>query len=208
MYLFNRSLVVARGRAADAGAFALEVRKQVAAVTGIEFSVFSAVFGKPVGTLNWSTIVDSLEDFQVATDKLAVDAAYQDLVTGSAGLFDDGANDVFGHLVSATADAPQHGWYSVTEATMDAAHGAAGVEFGVAMQAYIESTYQMSTAFFVETFNQMGSVAWTIGFDSPQQFDAVSTALLTDQTYHSMVGDAAGYFLSGSGTRSLLRRVS
>lgn len=66
---------------------------------------------------------------------------------------------------------------------MDVAHSAAAIEFGVAMQAYMESTYEVSTGFFVEVFNQMGSVAWTMGLASPKQFDAVSTAILVDEKY-------------------------
>ncbi|MGK0275602.1 MAG: hypothetical protein ACI9N0_001988 [Ilumatobacter sp.] len=208
MYLFNRSLVAARGRAADAVSFALESSSHISAVTGLEFSVFSSVFGRPIGTLSWTAMVDSLKDFQEATDKLNADAKYQQITAGAAELFDGGGHDVLGQLVSATADPAPHGWYSVTEATIDAAHGAAAMEFGVAMQAYIETTYEVSTAFFSETFNQMGSVAWTIGFDSPKKFDAMSSAIMTDAKYSKMVADAAGFFVLGSGTRSLTRRIS
>jgi hypothetical protein len=208
MYLFNRSLVAARGREADAASFALESSSHISAASGVEFSVFSAVFGRPIGTLSWTAIVDSLEEFQVATDKLNADAKYQQITARAADLFDGGGQDVFAQLVSATPDAAPSGWYSVTEATIVAAHGAAAMEFGVAMQAYIETTYEVSTAFLSETFNQMGSVAWTIGFDSPKQFDAMSSAIMTDAKYSKMVADAAGYFVLGSGTRSLTRRIS
>ena len=79
MIIFQRQ-VTFEGPPEEVAPWALEITEAVNKSTHLNVSLWQGVFGGPVGTLGWSTLVDNLTALEAATDSLAGDASYLSLV--------------------------------------------------------------------------------------------------------------------------------
>ena len=88
MYIFNRSISANRSQLMEATAAAVEVAAMATKIGGIEVSVFGSVFGTPVNTIAWSSLVESQAQLQEATEKLLGNAEYLAWVDSHGDLFE------------------------------------------------------------------------------------------------------------------------
>ena len=80
MIIFQR-LATFEGPPEEVAPWALEITDAVNKRTQLNVSLWQGLFGGPVGTLAWSTLVDNLTALEAATDSLAADAGYLSLVS-------------------------------------------------------------------------------------------------------------------------------
>ena len=70
MYIFRRTSTVHQAHIQPAMEFAVAIAAKVTQITGRDISVYSTLFGAPVGTLHWTTRVDSMADLGDLTAKI------------------------------------------------------------------------------------------------------------------------------------------
>src|SRR3954447_19273342 len=84
MIIFQR-VVTFEGPPDEVGAWALEITEAVNERTHLNTSLWQGLFGGPIGTFAWSTLVDNLTSLEAAFDQLGGDAGYLSLVSKASG---------------------------------------------------------------------------------------------------------------------------
>ena len=79
MYLFSRRAQLSGVKLREAMGWAVAAGERVTQTTGLQVGLWAQVHSPGVGTLVWATFVPDLATLEGATDKLAVDDAYNAL---------------------------------------------------------------------------------------------------------------------------------
>ena len=87
MLLFGRSRMLDSARSREAIAFTVEVASRAREVIGQDVYAWSSFASPETGMMLWSARFDSLNDLEVAADKLSVANEYMDYVEEHDGLF-------------------------------------------------------------------------------------------------------------------------
>ncbi len=207
MYIFSRTAVVAPGKAPAAMAFAVEVAAKAASISGIPLNVYTAAFGMPLGTILWSSRVDSHAQLGEMQAKILGDAGYMAMVEKATDLFQAGIQDGLTEIVSTTMAAPA-AVVSATQATIANGKIAEAMELGVAIQAAVAKATGLGTAFCADVYGAYGGVRWLIGGASMADLDAGRAAMNADPTFQSLVAKAGDCYLAGSGQIGLITKIN
>ena len=207
MYIFSRTAVAAPGKAPAAMAFAVEVAGKVASLTGIPLSVYTGTFGIPLGTIIWSSRVDSHVQLAEIQAKTLGDAGYMAMVEKATDLFQPGVTDGLTEIVSTSMAAPS-AVVSATMATIANGKVAEAMELGVAIQAAVAKATGLGTAFCADAYGAYGGVRWLIGAASMAEVDAGRAAMNADPTFQSLVAKAGDCYLAGSGQIGLITKIN
>lgn len=207
MYLFSRTALAAPGKAPAAMAFAVEVAAHVGSITGIPLNVYTATFGMPLGTILWSSRVDSHAQLAEIQAKTFADAGYMAMVENATDLFQPGITDGLTEIVSTSMAAPS-AVVSATQATIANGKIAEAMELGVAIQAAVAKATGLGTAFCADVYGAYGGVRWLIGGASMADMDAGRTAMNADPTFQSLVAKAGDCYLAGSGQIGLITKIN
>jgi len=203
MYIFNRSISANRSQLMEATAAAVEVAAMATKIGGIEVSVFGSVFGTPVNTIAWSSLVESQAQLQEATEKLLGNAEYLAWVDSHGDLFESAANDRLSSVVSTTFTGPKR-FYGILAATASAGKVGEAVEFGVRAQQLVSQLSGLESAFAMEVYGAYGSV----GADSMAELDALQQLQMSSAEYQALGVEAGSLFIEGSGANSLIQRIA
>ncbi len=207
MYIFSRTAVAAPGKAPAAMAFAVEVAAKVASLTGIPLSVYTGTFGIPLGTILWSSRVDSHVQLAEIQAKTLGDAGYMAMVATATDLFAPGISDGLTEIVATSMAAPS-AVVSATQATIANGKIAEAMELGVAIQAAVAKATGLGTAFCADVYGAYGGVRWLIGGASMADLDAGRAAMNADPTFQSLVAKAGDCYLAGSGQIGLITKIN
>ena len=208
MHIFNRRTVAALGKQLEATASAVEIAAKVAQISGREISVFSARFGAPLGSIMWSTRVDSMADVQAMTDKLMADGSYLDDVAAMNGLFMTPAEDGLSRVITDPIDGPPAKYYGVTRASMVGGKFNQAMEFGVGVSQYMASALGTDVSFVKAGYGGFADVAWLTAFNTIAEIDAFDDWQLSDAGYHEWVTKAGELFIDNSGHTSLIEKLN
>ncbi len=208
MYIFNRTRQARSSRMLEAIAGGIEAADKVKQITGLDLWVWAVRFGAPVGTITWSTRIESQTDIKIAMEKTIADAAYMDLVQGLDEHFEGQTVDSLGRLVSGTPREEPSQLYTVTMAKMTAGKYREAIEFAVGMQEFMEAELGRPTAFLTSEYGGFSDVAWLMGHDSMDEVEAASQWVATSEEYHERVHAATGLFIDGSGETRLIERLN
>ena len=207
MYIFNRSISANRSQLMEATAAAVEVAAMATKIGGIEVSVFGSVFGTPVNTIAWSSLVESQAQLQEATEKLLGNAEYLAWVDSHGDLFESAANDRLSSVVSTTFTGPKR-FYGILAATASAGKVGEAVEFGVRAQQLVSQLSGLESAFAMEVYGAYGAVVWLTGADSMAELDALQQLQMSSAEYQALGVEAGSLFIEGSGANSLIQRIA
>ena len=212
MYLFTRQATLGGNPRAAMG-WAAEMTAYVSARSnGHPVLLWSVGFGRPVGTVVWTTWVESHADLQAAFAGLLEDDGYYDLIDkGQA--FNAGANmaDSFNEAIHGgpTGATPPIGSVAVvSRAVMNVGKAAEAMAFGVDIASYVESVTGSPTAFLASSYGTFGEVMWISGAPDMAANDAAAAAINGDAGWLERIGRSNDLFLSGSGHRSLATRIA
>ncbi len=208
MYIFNRTRQARSSRMLEAIAGGIEAADKVKQITGLDLWVWAVRFGAPVGTITWSTRIESQTDIKIAMEKTIADAAYMDLVQGLDEHFEGQTVDSLGRLVSGTPREEPSQLYTVTMAKMTAGRYREAIEFAIGMQEFMEAELGRPTAFLTSEYGGFSDVAWLMGHDSMDEVEAASQWVATSEEYHERVHAATGLFIDGSGETRLIERLN
>lgn len=90
----NRSMLIARGKAAEASQFAADVSSYLGELTGVDVT-WGVEIGGTVGKIHWYVDYASLAALEAAFDKAGSDEGYGELLATGNDLFDGHPKDVW-----------------------------------------------------------------------------------------------------------------
>jgi len=99
MHLFNRLNSRNPEKALDDGVFALEAADLVLKATGQDINVWASVYGRALGTISWTTQVESHAAMAAFGDQLGADSEYHEMIADAAGLFTGLPEDNFSEVL-------------------------------------------------------------------------------------------------------------
>ncbi len=208
MYLFSRTRTARADKVLEAMPHAVEIASKVTQITGLDIFVWNYRFGQPVGTMMWSCRLDSQSQLFEATEKLAADATYVDMVLGLSDLFEGPSVDQMMHVVSANPGETPAKYIQFNTAKMAAGKYAQAIEFGVKLQQYAAESLDRPTFFVSAAYGGFGDVGWLTGSNTLAELDAGAEWQQTDAGFHEMVTSAADLFVEGSGEQLLIERIN
>ena len=211
MIIFQRQ-VTFEGPPEEVAPWALEITDAVNKSTHLNVSLWQGVFGGPVGTLGWSTLVDNLTALEAATDSLAGDASYLSLVAKARDWTSTPGVDVLLRMIhTAGGDYVRPGVGGYAEGTTAipaegklAKAGAFGVEIA---DMHSELTHS-SVLFCTSEYGAFGEMRWLAMYDSAAAVDAAAEAIAKDADYGEKLDDAGNLFVEGLARRTLARRIA
>ena len=207
MYLFTRTRTAHPGHFMTAMTFATEITATARAVSGVEIHAWISVMSPSAGDIVWTAWFDTLADWEVATDKLGADAAYNSAVEKSDGLFTGPVIDQMASLLSPLPEGEPDATY-VTVVTAVAANGQIGaaVQFGLAMAETATKLGGLNTSFAMATTGPYGGVMWFTGAPTIAAMDAAANAFNSDPAFLQLVDSGGNLFQNGA-TQTTYRRI-
>lgn len=210
MFQFARLLNL-RGDVRETMAWASEITGYVNENTDLDVSLWGGVFGYPVGTVVWSTIVDGRAQLSAETDKLLADDAYLDLVMKAQDWVTAPAEDVFRSLVyGGPGDEPPAvgAVGSVTQAVAATGKMPEAVAWATEMAEYGTSVIGTQISLLVNAYGDFGGMAFISVAPDMAATDAMTATIRADAGYVERIAASAGLFVDGSAHQGLLRRLA
>lgn len=210
MFQFARVLNL-RGDVRETLAWASEVTAYVNANSGLDVSLWGAVFGYPVGTVAWSTIVEGRAQLADETEKLTSDNDYLDLVMKADPWITNPAEDIFRSVVHGGPgeEPPAVGAVaSVTEAVAATGRMPEAAAWAVDMAEYGSGVTGVDISLLVNVYGDFGGMAFISVVPDMAAADAAAATIRADAGYMERISASTGLFVDGSAQQNLLRRLA
>jgi hypothetical protein len=210
MFQFAR-LITLQGDARETMPWASEVTAHVNATTDLDVSLWGTVFGYPVGTLAWSTIVEGRAQLAAEMAKLPADNAYLDLALKAQEWVTGPAEDIFRSVVHGEPgdEPPAVGAVAaVTQAVAATGKLPEAMAWGVDMAQHASSVTGTNISLLVNAYGVFGGMAFISTVADMAAADASNEALQADSDYIAKIGASAGLFVDGSAEQGLLQRLA
>ena len=211
MYLFSRTARIDTGRITDALDWALTITEKVNQISQTPVALYSTIFSPEVGTLSWSTIVESLSELEATDAKLMADNGYLDLVSQGTTYQAPGTvvdDAVASFVVAERSETGSPAYATVTRATLASGALATGIETGVAIAHMAKAICGLPVSFLVGTTGTYGGVGWITTAESIDELQAASETLNANPEFVKLLDTKASKaFIAGSATQIMLRKV-
>ncbi len=208
MYIFNRTRIARPERFSDAVVWSIDIAGKASSASGLPIEVWTSVMGVGAGTIAWTTSVESLAEFEVATDKLAGDAAYNEAGNSGHDLFTGGVDDGMLNVLSeVAADGPELTHVAVVSATAAVGQLAAAMQHGLAIASAANATSELTTWFGAEVTGAYGGVRWLTGAPSIAALEASMIAVNSDPAFVALVDAGGTNFVPGA-IQTIYRRLA
>ena len=211
MIIYQR-LVTFTGPPEEVMPWALEITEQSTSSTTLNTSLWQGISGGPLGTLAWSSLVDSLTAVEAAFDRLTSDGAYLSLVSKARDWVTVPGEDHILRMVHSAGGEyvrPDVGAYA--EGTRRrpvrgqvAEAGAFGVEISDRHSALTHS----SVLFCTLEYGAFGEMRWLGLYPSAAEVDHAAELIAKDDGYTKALDRASGLFVEGLAQRTLARRIA
>ena len=204
MYLVTRVRTANPAKFRDALGWALKARDYVNANSDLEVSAHISMFGRPVGTFQWATLVSGRGAWAAATSELLNDPGYLDIVTEGGDLFLTSGNDTLRqiiHMNGMTENDPRPAFTQSWAAQIREFKFDAAIEWGVAITDHVAALTGARVAFLADNYGDFGTVTWIAGLDSADQADSMNDMMFNDAEWKKRVAVAgAELFIDGKTT--------
>jgi hypothetical protein len=212
MYLFTRSATMV-GPPSRTLEYALRTTEIVNDAIDLEVALWANVFGRPVGTYSWNTMIDGRAALGDVTATLAANASYHEqLERGQEFAGATAPDDVLRQLVhpsELTGDGAPAG--SVAEAVTAVAAGghiADVMGWGVEISNLATSITDVPVSFWSDAYGRFGQVTWLIVYPDATAVDEANDKLNASAEYIASVDGTGELFEPGSGERALFSRIA
>lgn len=209
MFQFARLLNL-QGDPRQTMTWASEVTGYVNDHSGLDVSLWSVVFGYPVGTVAWSTIVESRAQLAAETDQLVADGGYLDMVAKAQEWVTAPAEDLFRSVVvGGPGDEPPApgSVASVTQAVAATGKMPDAIAWAADMAEYGSGVAGVPISLLVNAYGDFGGMAFITLAGDMAAADDMAATVRADAGYIERIKASAGLFVDGSARQSLLRRV-
>lgn len=209
MYLFTRTNTVAGTHVREAMSFSVDIATYVNTHSDLDVSLHNFVFGRPMGTVAWSCMVDTHADMAAATAQLLADDSYLDQTSKGAELFVGPAEDALREVLHAAGEVDGPTAYtSSVLAQANVERIADVVAWGANMADLINRISGRTCMFLADAYGPFGGVAWLTAYDDAAAIDGMRIALREHPDYLAAMAESGGLFVPGSGRTSLVQRVA
>ncbi len=209
MHLFTRTRTIDPAHAGEAHAFAVALGRYASVTTGVEVVPWATVYGGAVGTVSYTSRVESQAAMAETLATLAADSGYQERIADRAGHALPGpVEDTIGKFVSFAGSGGNAGTLaSVTTARCAPGRNAEAMAWAVDSLSHRSKVTGLDGALVRSLYGPWATLVWIHLADSWDDVDASSATLTADATYLERVDDAGPLFLAGSAAQRLLRRL-
>ncbi|MBK5333831.1 MAG: hypothetical protein JJD93_17780 [Ilumatobacteraceae bacterium] len=209
MLMFSRLLTLS-GSPRRAMPWAVGITEYVNAHSSLSVSCWLGGFGYPLGTVAWSSLVDSQAALAAGTADLLTDPAYFDMIESAADMVAGPGQDSLRELVYGTPGEPPAlgAVTNVTTATAIVDRMADAVGWAVEIAQHVESVINTPVAVLTDVFGTLGTITW---ISSQPDFAAADTArgkISADGDYLKRVSGSKGLFIEGSGHVGQVTRIA
>ena len=209
MLMFSR-LVTLTGSPRAAMPWAVGITEYVNAHGALPVTCWSGTFGYPIGTVAWSTMVESQAALAAATGALLGDAGYLDLIEAAADLVTTPGSDSLREVIYGTPGEPPAigAVATVTTATAVVDRMAEAVGWAVEIGQHVESVIGTPVAVLADVFGTMGGITWIGSAPDFAAGDAARAKLNADADYLKHLAGSKDLFIPGSGHLSQATRIA
>jgi hypothetical protein len=209
MLLFSR-LASFRGSPRRVMPWAVEITEYVKAHSSLPVTCWAGNFGYPLGTVIWSSMVESEAALAANTGPLLADAGYLDMLESAIDLISTPGHDMLREVVYGTpGDPPAVGSLAtVTTATAVVDRLAEAVGFAVEIGQHVEKVIGTPIGVFTNVFGTLGGITWLGTAADAAAADAARAKLSADTDYLKLVSGSKDLFIVGSGHVSQAVRIA
>jgi len=210
MYLFSR-LATLRGNERRSIAWAVEMTNHVNSLSDHTLTLWRAEFGYPVGTVAWSTWVESMDALRKGFDPVAADDGYYDLIDAGLEFIQDPPRDLLRRTIhgepGSTPPAPG-AVTSVTTAVVANGQYAEAAAWGIEMAELVQQITGHPTMFLADAYGTFGQVTWLTGAPDLAAADASGELVQANPDYVKRLSDVGDLFVPASGQQRLVSRIA
>lgn len=209
MLLFTR-LATLTGSPRKSMPWAMQITEYVQSHSPLPVTCWAGNFGYPIGTVAWSTMVESQAALAASMGGLLADPGYLDLIDSAVDLFPTPGQDLLREVVYGTpGDPPAVGSVvTVTAATAIVDRMADAVGWAVEMAQHVENVIGTPVALLTDVYGTIGGMAWISVQPDYAAIDSASGKLSADSGYLAKAADSKGLFVEGSGHVSQATRIA
>ena len=207
MYIFSRVNTVAPGHLRSAQSFIADVTAHVNENTSFDVSVWSFVFGRPVGTVGWSMMIEDFGAYLDASAELNASEAYIDKVNSAAEIFSGHAEDALREVIHTAGEPPETFDFVAATNAVIAEDYSKAIEWSVGMADLAHSTTGNATMLLRNVYGEFGGLQWLTGVPDSAAVAAANDALRDSSEYLARLDASEDLFVDGSGEQALLRRM-
>ena len=210
MFLFNRTVTL-EGNPRDTIPWALDMTTFVNEHTDLHVGLWSVMFGAPIGTMVFSTFVDSRAIFEASTRSLMTNDEYLAKIDQALEWTAAPPTDTLREVVHQGGG--EYRRAEVGNAVQIITAEVAAGQYGYAMTWCAEITDLVSSItdvpalFLKDVYGQFGQVTWLASFTDLTEVDRAQEALNKDPDYLAKVDNGGELFIPGSGTQGLAQRI-
>ncbi|MGZ4739212.1 MAG: hypothetical protein ACXVLM_08300 [Ilumatobacteraceae bacterium] len=200
MLLFSR-VVTPSASPTKVMPWAADITQYVNANSDLQVSLWSGTFGYPIGTLIWSSFVESLASLSAATGALVSQSGYLERLDAAEDLVTTPGQDLLRQVVyGSPSDPPPIGAIgTVTTATALVDRMADAVGWSVEIAQYLEGVMGNPVGVLTDVYGQMGRITWIGVVADAAAADAAQAKLGTDPGYIGRLPATKDLFIPGSG---------
>jgi hypothetical protein len=195
-------------------AWAAAITEHASQTIGLPISLYVHTMSPDVGTTVAGLVAPDLATLDVAFDKLAVDAAYADLVEkGHEFVLPGSTQDLLAQIIYPETFAPDPDrpidYIVAVQSTIAAGHGARGMAAGVEAAQRAEALTGATVLFLGGATGNYGGVGWLLLYPDAAAMDRGQTALASDPGFIEFIDSLQGVFADtpGATTQLIIRRV-
>jgi hypothetical protein len=210
MYLFSRTGQLV-GNARAGMQWAVEMTAYVNEHTDNHpLGLWLTQFGQPVGSVGWTTMVDSHVDLQATFAWIQEDDGYFELLAKGEAFMATPPVDYLRQIVVASdGDAAGVG-ANATITTAVAANGklAEAMAWGAEVSTYVASLTGLVSYFLADTYGSFGQMTWIGVAPDMAAVDAAGAKMQGDAGYMERLGAIGDLFVPGSGHNGIVTRIA
>jgi hypothetical protein len=208
MYIHSRVVTIAPGRLRDSNTFVANVTSLMNQRTGADFAVYSFVYGRPAGSLFWTTTLPTQGAGIDIGDRLLADAAYVALLDGAGSMFTGPPVDSLRQIVHVAGEVTAPAPFIVgTLANCEGPRIGDAMAWGVQMTDIVHRATGAAVVFTADVYGPFGGVAWFTGLPDITAVDVANDALQQSAEYSAALSESTGMFETGSSRSALVRRL-
>jgi hypothetical protein len=208
MLLFSR-VVTPTGSPRKVMPWVVDITAYVNANSPLEVTCWAGTFGYPIGTVAWSTFVDSQATLAAATSTLLSQDGYFDRLDAAAEFVTTPGQDLLREVVyGSPADPPPVGAVAqITTATALVDRLADAVGWAVEIAQHLEGVIGSPIGVLTDVYGTIGSINWIGVVPDAAASDASRAKVAADTSYLGRLVATKDLFIPGSGHVGQVTRI-
>lgn len=208
MLLFSR-VVTPTGSPRKVMPWVVDITAYVNANSPLEVTCWAGTFGYPIGTVAWSTFVDSQATLAAATSALLSQDGYFDRLDAAAEFVTTPGQDLLREVVyGSPADPPPVGAVAqITTATALVDRLADAVGWAVEIAQHLEGVIGSPIGVLTDVYGTIGSISWIGVVPDAAASDASRAKIAADTSYLGRLVATKDLFIPGSGHVGQVTRI-